>query len=84
MPASRPWEQIVSLTDAELRSVVDQAARLMDESLAGAPPRRAVYRRAGRPCRRCGAPIASRQQGDAARTVYWCTGCQRGKEPAGA
>ncbi len=79
-----PWEEIVALTDSELRIVVDQAARLMHESLAGGSPRRAVYRRAGRPCRRCGAPIASRPQGEAARTAYWCTGCQRGKEPAGA
>ena len=79
-----PWVEIAALTDAELGAVIDDAARLMHESLAGGRPRRAVYRRAGRPCRRCGTPIASRPQGDAARTAYWCPGCQRGKEPAGA
>jgi endonuclease-8 len=43
-------------------------------------PRVFVYGRSGEPCLRCGAPIASRRQGDAARTTYWCRSCQ----PAGA
>jgi endonuclease-8 len=36
-----------------------------------------VYGRGGRPCRRCGAPIASRKQGESARLTYWCPVCQR-------
>jgi endonuclease-8 len=36
-----------------------------------------VYSRSGQPCRRCGARIASRKDGDAARVTYWCPGCQR-------
>ncbi|MCU0257624.1 MAG: hypothetical protein MUC84_04710 [Solirubrobacteraceae bacterium] len=36
-----------------------------------------VYGRAGRPCRRCGEPIAASRQGDDNRTTYWCPGCQR-------
>ena len=44
----------------------------------GAARTRAVYRRAGRPCRRCGAPIRSRGLGEQNRTAYWCEGCQRG------
>jgi endonuclease-8 len=36
-----------------------------------------VYRRARRPCPRCGTAIRSRGQGDANRTTYWCPGCQR-------
>ena len=36
-----------------------------------------VYRRAGRPCLRCGGQVRSRPQGDAARVAYWCPGCQR-------
>ena len=43
-------------------------------------PRYFVYRRAGRPCLRCAAPVRSGRQGDAARTVYWCERCQ----PAGS
>ena len=36
-----------------------------------------VYGRAGRPCRRCGTPIASMRQGrDLPRTTYWCPSCQ--------
>jgi endonuclease-8 len=36
-----------------------------------------VYRRAGRPCRRCGTLIRSVAQGtDLPRTTYWCPACQ--------
>ena len=37
---------------------------------------RYVYRRNGRPCRRCGTLVRARRQGDLARTVYWCPACQ--------
>jgi endonuclease-8 len=39
-----------------------------------------VYRRTGRPCRRCGAPIRSTVLGDLPRRLWWCPACQ----PAGA
>ncbi len=43
----------------------------------GAPGPLYVYGRTGRPCRRCGTPIASRRQGrDLPRTTYWCPTCQ--------
>jgi endonuclease-8 len=35
-----------------------------------------VYRRRGRPCRRCGTAIEARKQGQDARTTYWCPTCQ--------
>jgi endonuclease VIII len=35
-----------------------------------------VYERTGKPCRRCGASIESRKQGEGARTTYWCPNCQ--------
>ena len=35
-----------------------------------------VYRRRGQECRRCGAAIEMRKQGVAARSTYWCPGCQ--------
>jgi endonuclease VIII len=35
-----------------------------------------VYSRSGQPCRKCGTPIASRKDGDAARVTYWCPVCQ--------
>lgn len=39
-----------------------------------------VYGRAGRPCRRCGTPIAWRKQGPHARSTYWCERCQVRRE----
>lgn len=35
-----------------------------------------VYRRAGRPCRRCGAVILTRTHGRINRLTYWCPKCQ--------
>jgi len=35
-----------------------------------------VYGRRGKPCRRCGTPIASRATGLDARLTYWCPTCQ--------
>lgn len=35
-----------------------------------------VYGRGGKPCRRCGTPIQSRQSGADARLTYWCPRCQ--------
>src|SRR5687767_15164238 len=79
-----PWLTLEELDDEELSRIVREASRLMAESRDGARPRREVYRRAGRTCRRCGGPIRSAKQGDAARTVYWCAACQRGEEREGA
>lgn len=35
-----------------------------------------VYGRSGRPCRRCGTPIAYARVGPDARGTYWCPACQ--------
>ena len=64
--------------DAQLLAALEWAQAAMRASVAGARPRHAVYRRAGRPCRRCGALIVSRGLGDDNRTAYWCPGCQEG------
>jgi endonuclease-8 len=42
-----------------------------------------VYGRSGRPCRRCGAPVAFSRQGRDARVTYWCPACQP-EDPSGA
>lgn len=75
-----PWAPVSSLTDEELDALVSTAARIMNESLGAATgrPERLVYRRAGRPCRRCRTPIKSRGQGEQSRTTYWCPTCQPG------
>jgi endonuclease-8 len=73
-----PWLRLRDTTAEELERVLGEAARLMRASLEGGRPARAVYRRTGRPCPRCGERIRSRGQGDDNRTAYWCPGCQRG------
>ena len=78
-----PWRALEDVPDPELLAVLDAAHRLMRSGVEGTRPLRRVYRRVGRPCRRCGATIRSRAQGAAARTAYWCPGCQRADdEPA--
>ncbi len=75
-----PWLPVGDATAEELAVAIAWGRDAMRASVA-APGRRrtrAVYRRAGRPCRRCGAPIRSRGLGEANRTAYWCDGCQRG------
>jgi endonuclease VIII len=72
-----PWRAVADLPDEELDGVLSCARRLMQESVARGHPSRAVYRRAGQPCPRCGAAILSQGQGDANRTTYWCRRCQR-------
>jgi endonuclease-8 len=87
-----PWRPVGGLRPEEASALGATAARLMaaDAAAGGpirtyrppdAPPwareRTWVYGRRGKPCRRCGAPIRSRGQGDANRTTYWCPGCQR-------
>jgi endonuclease-8 len=79
-----PWAPLGELDDEALERVLGEAASLMRASVGGTRGARAVYRRAGRPCPRCGEPIRSRGQGDDNRTAYWCARCQRGEEPPGA
>jgi endonuclease VIII len=79
-----PWCRVGGVSDDELRATVAAAHTLMTASVEGRPGRRRVYRRAGRPCPRCGTPIRSRGQGDDNRIAYWCPACQRGEEPPGA
>ena len=43
-----------------------------------------VYGRQGQECRRCGATIMFRKQGEQARSTYWCPGCQPWHEAGNA
>ena len=69
-----PWSRLADLGGDDLRRVLHEASVAMQSGRS----RRAVYRRTGRPCRRCSEPIRSRRQGDDARTTYWCPRCQAG------
>jgi endonuclease VIII len=79
-----PWLRLEHVPDEDLERVLGEAARLMRAALESNDRKRVVYKRAGRPCPRCGAAIRSRGQGDDNRIAYWCPGCQRGEEPRGA
>jgi endonuclease-8 len=71
-----PWRPLGDVSDSELLAVLEAAHRLMSASVAGERPARQVYRRAGRPCVRCGGIVRSQPQGEAARIAYWSPGCQ--------
>jgi len=80
-----PWRPLGEVGDDELRRVLEEAARMMRVSVDGARNGRAVYRKAGRHCPRCGERVRSRGQGDDNRIAYWCPRCQPGGEgPTGA
>jgi endonuclease-8 len=75
-----PWKQLRAVDDDQLRRVLGAASTLMRTTRR----RNRVYRKAGRPCARCGGPIRSWPQGDNARMAYWCPDCQAGTEAAKA
>jgi endonuclease VIII len=70
-----PWRPIADLSDEELAAVLEAARAQMLEAVASGCRTYAVYR-ARRPCPVCRGHIASRGQGDANRTTYWCPNCQ--------
>ena len=72
-----PWRRVADVADDELSAVLETAHRHMSEAVHSGKERREAYRRAGRPCRRCGTPIESRGQGDQNRMAYWCPNCQK-------
>lgn len=78
--ALSPWRRLSEVSDEELRATLAAASRLMKSRRRG----NFAYRRAGRACRRCGAAIASRPQGEHVRTAYWCPSCQAGTAAVGS
>ena len=77
-----PFAPVGALGGEVRRDLYATAGRMLRDNLEGGPRRTtpgglAVYGKTGRPCPRCGSPIASRRQGDAARMTYWCPRCQR-------
>jgi endonuclease-8 len=74
-----PWRPVNGVSDDDVLAVIAAVRpRMLRSGLEGPrsiEPR--VYRRAGRPCPRCGGVIQAQGQGDANRTTYWCPGCQR-------
>jgi endonuclease-8 len=78
--AVNPWRPLGRVRDEEAVAVVQFARERMRVSAEGdgfSSRPRAVYRRAGMPCERCGTPIRQHGQGDDNRLTFWCPGCQR-------
>lgn len=73
-----PWRQAGQVADAETLAIVGFARERMGQSAReGFQARpRAVYKRAGLPCPRCGTRIRGRGQGEDNRLTFWCPGCQ--------
>jgi endonuclease-8 len=74
-----PWARVQEVDDATLDRLIATAHRLLRESANGTPGRSPiwVYRRTGRPCRRCGTLIRSvLMDAGVPRTSYWCPTCQ--------
>jgi endonuclease-8 len=80
-----PFAPVSRLDDRALDRVIATARRQMRGSLdvvsrrprGPGPGGYGVYRRAGRPCLRCGTRIERRRQGDPPRSTYFCPACQR-------
>ena len=86
-----PFAPLGELDETTLRRLIATARRLLVANASSrrgpervtttgdpaAPGPLYVYRRTGRPCRRCQAPIESTRQGtDLPRSTYWCPTCQ--------
>ena len=83
--ALSPWRRLGDVTEPERRAALETAARLMRAAVdGGREPRRQVYRRAGRPCPRCGGRIRSWGQGDDNRMAYWCRASLSGRRRSAA
>ncbi len=85
-----PFARVDEMTEAQLSHLVATARDLLARdatetthsersTLRFLDPRARlqVYRRGGKPCRRCGTAIAFRRQGVQARPTYFCPTCQR-------
>ncbi len=70
-----PWREVGAISDPDLAAVLLAAREQMQAAVESGRKTFAVYRRRG-PCPRCGSRLASRGQGDANRTTYWCPRCQ--------
>ena len=84
-----PFRLLSTLSAREVQSLVDFASRYLGENVRhdahggrrtthsmDREERLWVYGRHGQECRRCGAVIMMRRQGQGARSTWWCPSCQ--------
>jgi len=67
-----PFALVRDLSDDEIATILRNARKLMRASVRP----QYVYGRGGKPCRKCGTPIAYAKQGPDVRGTYWCPRCQ--------
>ncbi len=74
-----PWREVSAVDDDEAVQLIELAGELMRRAAreGNAARPRAIYRRAGLPCPRCGTTVRRRGQGENNRSTFWCPGCQR-------
>jgi endonuclease-8 len=72
-----PFTAVRDVDDAALLELVRMAREVLHEGAATGRRPRHTYRRAGRPCPRCGAIIRVEHQGTSLpRLTFWCPRCQ--------
>jgi endonuclease-8 len=73
-----PFRRTGDVTDDEVLAILRALRPKMQQSAADGMQDRfkRVHAHAGRPCPRCGGPIASSGQWEDNRTTYWCPRCQ--------
>jgi endonuclease-8 len=71
--ADETLDRVIATARRQMRTNVDSISRSTTR-LAASP--HWVYRRAGRPCLRCGTKIQRRMQGNPPRSTYFCPACE--------
>jgi endonuclease-8 len=73
-----PWRRVGEVSDAEALAIIEgvRPRMLLSAHNGWMKEEARVFRRAGRPCARCGTRVLARGQGDDNRTTFWCPGCQ--------
>jgi len=66
----------VNVADGAGEGIVTYAGNRRTTGNSNREDRLWVYGRQGQECRRCGAVVEMRKQGEQARSTYWCPGCQ--------
>ena len=72
-----------NVLDGSGEGIVTYTGKRRTTRSMGATDRLWVYGRQGEECRRCGATILMRKQGEQARSTYWCPNCQPWRESDG-
>jgi len=65
-----------NVTDGSGEAIVTYAGNRRTTHSMNVGDRLWVYRRQGEECRRCGAIVMMRKQGEQVRSTYWCPSCQ--------